>query len=114
MAEESRAQRRERERAERERRQRARRGLALLLGVLWLFFGLWAVVGPGGLREVQRLHTEVDVLKEELRASERANKQRKRQIDAIESDPAAIERLAREMLDYQSPGEITYLLPDQD
>lgn len=114
MAEESSAQRRERERAERERRQRARRGLILLLGVLWLFFGLWAVVGPGGLRDVQRLRAEVDALQEELRTSEHANKQRHRMIESIESDPAATERLAREMLDYQSPGEITYLLPDED
>jgi cell division protein FtsB len=114
MARESTAERRERERAERERQQRFRRGVLLMLGVAWLFFGVWAVIGPGGFLDVLRVEAECDRLQQELRLSERSNKQLHRRIASLTDDPAAIERLAREMLDYQAPGEIVYLLPDEE
>ena len=83
-----------------------------MVGSLWLAAAVWAVVGTGGLLDVRRLEGEQARLEEELRVLDESNREREAEIEAIESDPLAIERLAREMLDYQRPDEVVYLLTE--
>ena len=95
-----------------ERQRRARQAAWLLVGSLWLFVAVWAVVGTGGLLDVRRLESERAHLQVQLERVENANRRREAALEALESDPHETERLAREMLDYQRPGEVVYLLSE--
>jgi cell division protein FtsB len=55
--------------------------------------------------EMQSLKNEVDRLQKE-------NSQYVDQIKSLKSDPAAIEKEAREQLHYTKPGEVVYVAPD--
>jgi|SRR5215469_761561 len=90
----------------------ARRRLATL-GVLlltaWLF--LHVMFGANGMvvyrtkrAEYQRLHTDIGQLQKE-------NDRYTEQIKALQTDPKAIEKEAREQLHYTRPGEVVYVSP---
>ena len=55
--------------------------------------------------ELQSLQTEVDRLQKE-------NEHYADQIQSLKSDPAAIEKEAREVLHYARPGEFIYVSPN--
>ena len=56
--------------------------------------------------EYQKLHSEIDRLQKE-------NDVYTQQIKALQSDPKAIEKEAREQLHYTRPGEVVYVEPSQ-
>ena len=73
-----------------------------------------SLIGNRGLFEVwrkkgayQKLAREVQVLRDE-------NVGLKNEIQALGSDPAAIERIAREELGYSRPGEITFVFREDE
>lgn len=90
----------------------ARRRLAtggVLLLTLWLF--LHVMFGANGMvvyrakrAEYQRLQSEIDRLQKE-------NDLYTQQIKALQTDPKAIEKEAREQLHYTRPGEVVYVDP---
>jgi cell division protein FtsB len=92
----------------------ARRRLAtagVLLLTLWLF--LHVMFGANGMvvyrskrAEYQRLQSEIDRL-------QRENDLYTQQIKALQNDPKAIEKEAREQLHYTRPGEVVYVDPPQ-
>ena len=55
--------------------------------------------------EYQKLQSEIDRLQKE-------NDQYTQQIKALQSDPRAIEKEAREQLHYTRPGEVVYVDPN--
>jgi cell division protein FtsB len=55
--------------------------------------------------ELQSLRSEVDLLQKE-------NDRYVEQIRSLKSDPAAIEKEAREQLHYTRPGEVVYVAPE--
>jgi cell division protein FtsB len=91
---------------------RARRRLAtggVILLTVWLF--LHVMFGANGMvvyrskrAEYRNLQTEIDRLQQE-------NNQYTRQIKALQNDPQAIEKEAREQLHYTRPGEYVYVPP---
>ena len=90
----------------------ARRRLAtgsVLRLTLWLF--LHVMFGANGMviyrskrSEYQKLQAEIDKLQKE-------NDQYTQQIKALQTDPKAIEKEAREQLHYTRPGEVVYVQP---
>jgi cell division protein FtsB len=91
----------------------ARRRLAtggVLLLTAWLF--LHVMFGANGMvvyrskrMEYQKLQSEIDKLQKE-------NDSYTQQIRALESDPKAIEKEAREQLHYTRRGEVVYVEPE--
>ena len=89
------------------RRRLATAGVVLL--TIWLFlhvmFGANGMVVYRGKRaEYQKLQSEIDRLQKE-------NDSYTQQIKALQSDPKAIEKEAREQLHYTRPGEVVYVQP---
>jgi cell division protein FtsB len=90
-----------------ERRRLATGGVALLAA--WLF--LHVMFGANGMviyrskrAERQKLQAEIDKLQKE-------NSLYTDQIRALQADPRAIEKEAREQLHYARPGEVVYVAP---
>ena len=89
------------------RRRLATAGVVLL--TVWLFlhvmFGANGMVVYRGKRaEYQKLQSEIDQLQKE-------NDSYTQQIKALQTDPKAIEKEAREQLHYTRPGEVVYVQP---
>jgi cell division protein FtsB len=90
----------------------ARRRLAtagVLVLTVWLFlhvmFGANGMVVYRGKRaEYQKLQSEIDRVQNE-------NESYTQQIKALQTDPKAIEKEAREQLHYTRPGEVVYVQP---
>ncbi len=93
---------------------RRRRSVIALLVVLFLAGSAAALFGDRGYVDVQRQRRHLA----ELRASNEVRQQHvdalKRDIERLKTDPAAVERIAREDLGYAAPGEVTLLLPEDD
>lgn len=90
-----------------ERRRLATGGVALLAASLFLhvMFGANGMVVYRSKRaERQKLQAEIDKLQKE-------NNVYVDQIRALQSDPKAIEKEAREQLHYARPGEVVYVAP---
>lgn len=84
---------------------------------VWAAFGvaLWgaayAVFGASGMVGAYRAWANVEQLEREVAAAEVENHELEAEIRALKSDPATIERLAREEFFLSRPGERIYLLP---
>jgi cell division protein FtsB len=89
--------------------QRRRRWTFLYVATVALLAAL-AVLDPSGLRKHLRLHDEVRRIAEENRRLAEENGRLAREARALRSDPAALERAAREELRFVRPGEIVYRL----
>lgn len=71
-----------------------------------------ATVDPGGLRKYVALSREVERMRAENARLASDNVQLSREVRALRSDPAALERAVREELRYIRPGERVYLVED--
>jgi len=78
-----------------------------LCGVIAL--GGRAVLGDRGFFEVWRKKSAFRELSGQVQALREENLSLTREIQALRSDPLAIERIAREELGYSRPGEITFI-----
>lgn len=75
-------------------------GVALIIGVLFIFFNDQGVV------KYLKLKDEVNSLKEDIRIVEEENKRLEAEIDSLKRKvPAKIEKTAREKYDMIRPGE---------
>ena len=73
-----------------------------------------SILGDRGLFEVWRKKTAFQELTTEVQTLRDRNTSLRRQIEALRHDPLAIERIAREELGYVRPGEITFVLREDD
>ena len=69
-----------------------------------------AAVDPSGLRKHVRLSRDADLLRAENARYAAENARLTREIRALRSEPAALERAVREELRYIRPGERVYWL----
>lgn len=69
-----------------------------------------AAVDPSGLRKHLRLSRDADLLRAENARYAAENDRLAREIRALRSEPAALERAVREELRYIRPGERVYWL----
>ena len=82
---------------------------AVLLTVALL---LHAMFGANGMVVYRQKRDEMQALQAEVGRLQKENSRYAEQIRSLKSDPAAIEKEAREQLHYTRPGEIVYVSPD--
>jgi cell division protein FtsB len=73
-----------------------------------------ALFGDRGYLDVERQRLHLRELKETHAARFERVETLRREVDRLNTDPKAVERIAREDLGYVTPGEITLLLPGDD
>jgi len=91
----------------------ARRRLAtagVILLTLWLF--LHVMFGANGMVVYRAKRAEYQKLQSEIDRLQKENDHYTQQIKALQSDPRAIEKEAREQLHYTRPGEVVYVDPN--
>lgn len=90
----------------------ARRRLAtmgVLLLTAWLF--LHVMFGANGMVVYRTKRTEYQKLQTDIGQLQKENDRYNEQIKALQTDPKAIEKEAREQLHYTRPGEVVYVSP---
>jgi len=73
---------------------------------------LHAMFGANGMVVYRQKHAEMQSLQSEVKRLQKENGQYVDQIRSLKSDPAAIEKEAREQLHYTRRGEVVYVSPD--
>jgi cell division protein FtsB len=91
-----------------------RRNAAYLLVLVCIALLVHEIFGPHGFLALRQEKKEVESLCQQIQQLERENEQLDKRIKALQSDPKAIERLAREQLRLLIQGEIIYTLPEKD
>ena len=81
--------------------------IVLIVGLL-----LHAMFGANGMVIYRQKHDELQSLQSEVERLQRENNLHVDQINSLKSDPAAIEKEAREQLHYTRRGEVVYVAPD--
>ena len=66
----------------------------------------WSASAEGGFRRYLSLSQQVETLKAKNRQTTEDNAKLRKEVDTLRSDPRAIERAAREELGFIRPGEI--------
>jgi cell division protein FtsB len=84
------------------------------IAALLLFAGilLHAMFGANGMVIYRQKRAEMQTLSSEVESLRKENSQHVDQIRSLKSDPAAIEKEAREQLHYTKRGEVVYVAPD--
>jgi cell division protein FtsB len=82
----------------------------LVAGLLAALLGA-AVFGENGVLHLRRLRTEVATLHRDVQTLEAENERLSRALIELRSDPAALERIAREELGLVRPGERVLRFP---
>jgi len=78
----------------------------LTLGLL-----LHALFGANGMVVYRQKHAELESLQSDVDRLQKENEDYVERIRALNSDPKAIEKEAREQLHYSKPGEFVYVAP---
>jgi cell division protein FtsB len=82
--------------------------VVLIVGVL-----LHAMFGANGMVIYNQKRAEMQALQAEVDRLQKENTQYAEQIKLLKSDPAAIEKEAREQLHYTRKGEVVFVAPDR-
>ncbi|HXZ18965.1 MAG TPA: septum formation initiator family protein [Candidatus Acidoferrales bacterium] len=82
-------------------------------GALLVLVLMHTIFGPYGYLSMRRSQHEIEQLREEIDRLDRENAQLSGEIRALQTDPAAIEKLAREEMGLARRGEMIYPLPDE-
>jgi cell division protein FtsB len=72
------------------------------------------IFGPHGFLALRQEKKEIESLRQQILQLQQENDQLDKRIKALQSDPEAIERLAREQMRLARPGETIYTVPDKD
>jgi cell division protein FtsB len=92
--------------------QRSRRKLATAaIGALLCLIGYHTIFGANGFLVFHQKKVESEKLEREIQALQQDNARSQQKIQALKSDPQAIEKEARERLHYAREGEMIYKLP---
>jgi cell division protein FtsB len=83
-----------------------------VFGLLTVAMLLLAVFNDKGALEVRAQAKKLDAIEAEISNLDNENKQLTTEIQALRSDPNAIEKLAREELKLVKPGEIVLVTPE--
>ncbi len=101
--------------AERERRRRVRRRwTGVLFASVFLAGSAAALLAKGGYLDRRAADLQLREAEDRLFESAARVRELRGRLEALEAGPEPLERIAREQLDYVGPGEITFLLPEDD
>ncbi len=90
-------------------RETRRRGLLILGGaLLGMYFLATFIFGEMGLVKYYRMKAQFNALLQETETLKQENVQLLKDVRALKTDPAVIERIARDKLGLARPGEIVY------
>ena len=95
------------------RRRMAAKLRAGLLVVTFIGASLTAFLGDRGYLDVQRSQRELEALQAEVAAQRQRVQELDRRARRLQSEPEAVERIAREELNRVLPGETLFLLPKE-
>jgi len=84
-----------------------------VFGLLTVAMLLLAVYNEKGAVAVHARSLKLDALQKENQSIERENKKLNDEIQALQNDPAAIEKLAREKQNLVRPDEIILVVPEE-
>ena len=93
---------------------RSYRSAILALLLVWVALIVHEIYGEHGYLALRREKREYDSLQQEVRRLQEENQQLEKHIEALKSDPKAIERIARDQMHMARPGERIYTLPEKD
>lgn len=85
--------------------------LALLLVAIFLV--IHNIFSQNGILALRRQQKELHTLQQQIEQLQQENERLGKENRALKSDPAAIERMAREQMHMAKPGEKIYTLPDK-
>ena len=91
---------------------RRRHGALAAFGAIFVAGTLAAVFAERGILDVRRARKQLAEQTAEVEAHQARVTALKREVEQLQGDPAAIERIAREDLGYAAEGELVLLLPD--
>jgi len=100
---------------DRERRRRVVfAAVALFLGTIFVAGSAAALVGERGYLGVRHSRQELANLKATVDKKQADVMALKKEVDRLKSDPGALEKIAREELGFVKPGEVSFLLPNDE
>ena len=82
-------------------------GILLGLGFLWSL-----IVGEMGVVKYYRMSAHARLLRSEIEHMKKDNARLSREVEALRTDPAFIERMARDKIGLARPGEVVYYYGD--
>jgi cell division protein FtsB len=85
--------------------------LLTLLALGLLALGIHDVFGAHGYLSMRRTEKQVQELQDEIEKLNHENQALAQQVNALKTDPEAIERVAREEMGLARPGEMIFKLP---
>ncbi len=88
-----------------------RRNLTWLLGLALALLLLQDIFGTHGLVAMRRSQKNAAQIQQEINHIDQENQQLQDRVKALKSDPAAIERIAREEMGLARPGEYIFKIP---
>jgi cell division protein FtsB len=90
-----------------------RKAATVAAAALALAVAYHVVFGANGLTVYEQKRQEKQQLSQQMLDLQRENNLLTSHVNALQSDPNAIEQQAREELHYTRPGEVIYALPDK-
>jgi cell division protein FtsL len=72
------------------------------------------IFGAHGFLALRQEKKEIETLRQQIRQLQEENEQLDKRIKALQSDPKAIEGLAREQMRLARPGELIYTVPEKN
>lgn len=83
----------------------------LLLGFALTLLLLQDIFGAHGVLAMRRSQKEAIQIQQEIRRLDEENRELQEHVKALKTDPAAIERIAREEMGLARPGELIFKVP---
>jgi cell division protein FtsB len=84
-----------------------------ILGLALLLLAIHDLFGSHGLLAMRRTQTQMKELRGEINRLNQENSNLNKQVQALRTDPKAVERIAREEMGLARPGEMIFKLPDE-
>ena len=88
-----------------------RRAALLLLASAIAFLGHYELAGPNGYLALRRKENAFEAEQAHYQQLQQENERLNQAVRELKTDPAAIERIAREQLHLTRPGEVVYTFP---
>jgi cell division protein FtsB len=88
-----------------------RRNASVILALGLFLILLQDIFGTHGVLAMRRSQKEAAEIRKEIEQLDEENRQLEERVKALKSDPAAIERIAREEMGLARPGEFIFKLP---
>jgi cell division protein FtsB len=85
---------------------------AIAAGLLAACLAFHVFSGPNGWSVYRQKRLEHERLQQQVEKLHKENEELERHVQALKSDPHAIEKEAREQLRYAKPGEVIYVIPE--